>query len=72
MRSGRARTAGIEAPNVDWNDLIKPEKVPFGRIFRVVVMVSLKPIERTVRYRIRLEFLERQEGKGGTRRFSML
>ena len=33
-------------------------------IFRVVVMVSLKPIERIVRYKIGLEFLGRREGEG--------
>ncbi len=34
------------------------------------MMVSLKPIERIVRYKFGLEFLGRREGKGRTRRSS--
>ena len=50
-------------PNVVYC-LIKLEKSLNGRNFRIVVMVSLKPIERMVRYQFRLEFPGQREGKG--------
>jgi hypothetical protein len=40
--------------------------MPFGSIFRIVVMISLKPIEQAVRYQIGWEFPGWREEKGLT------